>query len=239
MKGMAFISEAILLAVTVVMVFLVYTMSAPAIASMQASSTFEQTKSAMLSLDSAIQNAASQGKGSRSTLYVTSGAGVLELDSDRDMILWTLSTDANVVSKRSMSKAGNMVSGENLRAAAYENESEGVYVLENDRLIVHILKVGSESSHAYYNTSDLLVGVYNKDLGSWMGLSRLDISLDGSPMSQNGTGYTQLSAEGYALPRGEVMAHMASGYEYMENYTIIFSLEAGADFITIEAEEQF
>jgi hypothetical protein len=239
MKGMTFLAEAVLLAVTVVMVFLVYTMSAPVIASMQASSTFGQTQTAMLDLDSAIQNAASQGKGSRSTLYFTSGAGVLQLDPDKDMILWTLSTDANVVSPRSMSRAGNMVSGANLRAAAYENESAGVYALENDKLIVHILKVGSASAHAYYNTSDLLVGVYNKDLGRWMGLSRLDVSLDGSPTSQNGTGYTELSAEGYALSRGEVMAHMHSGYAYMQNYTIIFSLDAGADFMTIEAEEQF
>jgi hypothetical protein len=234
-----FVTEAIFLAVTVVMVFLVYTMSAPVIASMQASSVFEQTKSVMLSLDSAIQDAASQGRGSRSTLYVTTGAGVLEVDGEKDMILWTLPTDADVVSPRSMTRAGNMVSGANLRAMAYENESIGAYVLENERLIVNIKKIGSEGSHAYYNASDLLMGVYSKDLGRWMDLARLEISIDGEPMSQNGTGYSELSAEGYALSRGEAAAHMASGYEYMQNYTVIFSLEAGADFVTIEAEEQF
>ena len=237
MKAVSLISEAVFVAIAVVMVFLVYSMSAPVISSMQASSVFEQTKSLMLSMDDAIQDAAAQGRGSRSTLYVTTGAGELSLDEEHDTIKWTLPTDARIISPRSMSRAGNLIIGSDLSAMAYENETVGSYALENERLIVHIRKVGSVSSPVYYNTSSLLMGVYSKDLGLWMNMSRLEISLDGDPSSMNGTGYTQLSEEGYALPRGEVLASISTSYEYVQNYTVTFSLEAGADFLTIEAEE--
>lgn len=237
MKAVSMISEAVFVAIAVVMVFLVYSMSAPVIASMHASSVFEQTKSLMLSIDGAIQDAASQGRGSRSTLYVTTGGGELVLDEEQDTLKWTFPTDAQIISPRSMTRAGNLVMGSELRTMAYENESAGAYALENERLIVHIMKAGSVSSPVPYNTSSLLMGVYNKDLRAWMNLSRLEISVDGEPSSTNGTGYTQLSETGYALPRGQVMARISTGYEFMHNYTVIFSLESGADFLTVEVEE--
>lgn len=237
-NGVTVISEVLFLAVAAAMVFIIYTMSAPVISSMQASSTFEQTKSLMLDLDRAIQDTASQGKGSRSTLYITTGAGEIVLDEDHDVIKWTLATDAQVISPRSMSRAGNLMIGANLGAMAYENESIGAYVLENERLLVHIRKIGSEEAPAYYNTSDLLMGIYNKDIGRWMNLSRLEISIDDDPSSMNGTGYTQLPEEGYALPRGEVVAAISTSHEYLPDYTVTFSLESGADFLTIEGAEQ-
>lgn len=235
---MTIIAEVLFIAIAVVMVYLVYSMSAPVMSSMQASSSFEQTKSLMLDLDSAIQDTASQGRGSRSTLYLATGAGQLTLDDDHDVIKWTLATDADVISPRSMSKAGNLIVGSNLGAMAYENASAGAYVLENERVLVHIRKIGSPSSPACYNTSDLLMGIYNKDLRMWMNLSRLEISIDNDPLSTNGTGYTKLSETGYALPRGEVSASINTSRTYIQNYTVVFSLEAGADFLTIEAAEE-
>jgi hypothetical protein len=239
MKGLSITTEVVFLAVIVTLVFLVYTMASPVIYSMQAASVFDQTKSFMLEFDEAIQDVASQGKGSRKTIHVTMGAGNLELDEQFDTIKWTLETDSMIVSPRSMQQIGNLMVGSNLDVRAYENETQGTYVLENQRLIAHFKKAGSESSYANYNTSELLVEIYNKDLGTWLDLQRLEISVDSNPDSMNATGYTEIVVEGNNLARGQVTAHMSTPYVFLSNYSVTFTLESGADFITIEGDEQF
>ncbi len=239
MKGVSISTEVIFLAIIVTMVFLVYSMAAPVIYSMQAASVFEQTKSFMMELDEAIQDVASQGKGSRTTLSVTMGAGELVLDEELDTLKWKLETDSMIVSPRSMQRIGNLAVGSNLDVRAYENQSLGAYVLENQHLVVRLKSIGNESSHQTYNTSELLLGVYSKDMEKWMDLERLEISIDNSPDSMNGTGYTELVDEGNALSRGQVKAHMSTDYLFLDNYTVTFTLESGADFLIIEGEEQF
>jgi hypothetical protein len=239
MRCLSIISEVLFLAIAIVLVFVVYSMSAPVVQTMQTSSVYEQTKSLMLDVDKTIRDVASQGRGSRSTIYVTTGAGLLTLEGDKDLLTWELETDSDIVSPRSMQKTGNLISGSNLGAMAYENESEGAYVLENERLMVYIKKIGSPSSPQAFNTSDLLMGVYNKDLAAWMDMKRLEISIDDESNSTNGTGYTVLENEGYALSSARVSALINTSYVYMQNYTVTFTLESGADFVVIEAEEQF
>ena len=236
MKGISLITEVLFLAITVTMVFVIYSMAAPVITTMQTSSVFEQTKSLMMDIDSAVQDVASHG--SRTSLYVTTGAGVLTFDGDKDIIRWELETDADIISRRSVQRAGNLLIGSDMSVMAYDNETEGAYALENERLIVLIKKIGSESSPQAYNTSELLMGVYNKDLGEWMDMARLEISIDDDPDSTNGTGYTELLDEGYMLPSARVAAVISTGYKYLQNYTVTFSLESGADFVTIEADEE-
>ncbi len=237
MKGLSIISEVLFLAVVITLIFVVYSMSAPVVQTMQTSSVYEQTKSLMLDIDKSVRDIASQGKGSRTSLYVTSGAGAITLYEDKDLIKWELETGSMVVSPRSMQRIGNLVAGSNLDAMAYENGTEGVYVLENARLIVHIKKVGSASAADAYNTSELLQGIYNKELSQWMDIDRLEISVDDNSTSMNGTGYTEIVEQGYSLPAAQVKAHMSSGYAYLPDYVVIFTLESGADFLTIEAEE--
>ncbi len=239
MKGISISTEVIFLAVIVTLVFLVYSMSAPVIYSMQAASIFEQTKSFMLELDDAIQSVASQGKGSRTSLYVTMGAGTLEMDDELDSIKWALETDSMVVSPRSMQQIGHLTIGSNLDVRAYENTTLGLFVLENQHLKVHFSKIGNESSHQVYNTSDILTGIYNKDLDEWMDLERLEVSIDSNPDSMNGTGYTEIVVEGDTLPRGQVKAHMSTSYSFLNNYSVTFTLESGSDFLIIEGDEQF
>jgi hypothetical protein len=239
MKGLGISTEIIFLAIIVTVVFLVYTMAAPVIYSMQAAAVFEQTKSFMLDIDEAVQDVASQGKGSRKTLHVTMGAGELELDDELDSIKWTLETKSMIVSPRSMQQIGNLMVGSNLDVRAYENQSLGAYVLENQRLKVFLKKVGSESSQVAYNTSDILMDIYNKDIDMWLDLDRLEISVDNNQQSMSGTGYTEIVTPGNTLARGQVKAHIDTPYSFLNNYTVTFTLESGADFIIIEGDEQF
>jgi hypothetical protein len=204
---------------------------------MQLSSAFDQTKSLMLKMDSLIQEVASQGKGSRRSLYMTIGAGTLQMNDTTDTIKWVLETDAMMVSPRSMQRAGNLIIGSNLDTMAFSGSYGGQpsYVLENENLKVFIKRIGSQQSPQSYDTGQLLQAVYNKKLLQWMPLEKLEISIDQSQNSTAGTGYTELAAEGYALPGGEVLAHINTSYQYLNNYTITFALESGADFLTIGA----
>jgi hypothetical protein len=204
---------------------------------MQMSSTFDQSKSFMIKLDGLVKEVASGGKDARRSFFLTMGSGVTMLYEDKDLIKWSLETDTELISQRGMQHIGNLIIGSNLNAMAYENASQGSYVLENEHLEVHIKKIGSVSSPVPYNTTDLLMKVYNKDLSQWMDLERLEISIDNSSDSVNGSGFTELELGGFALPYGRAIAHINTSYAFLNNYTVIFTLEAGADFLTIEAEE--
>jgi hypothetical protein len=238
MKGISIISEVLFLAIVVSLVFLVYAMSAPVIQTMQVSAALEQAESFMLNLDSLIQEVASEREGGRRSFHLSMGAGTVSLGEDNDTIKWVLNSDSPVISPRSMQKLGNLIIGSNLNTMAYEGNHSGqeAYVLENEHLRVFVKKIGSAASHQQYNTSDLLLGVYNKDLSEWLGLDRLEISVDNSTDSTNGTGYTELVEEGNALPYGKVLAHINTSYSFTSSYNVTFTLESGADFITLEAE---
>jgi hypothetical protein len=234
-KGMTIIAEVVFLAIIITLIFLVYSIASPLLYSMQASSAFDQAKSMMLSFDEVIQDVASHG--GRRSFHVTLGSGTAALNESTDSILWHMDTETMVVSPRSMQSIGNLIVGSNLDVMAYEGSYSGTdaYVLENGILRVFIRKIGSEASPQQYHTSDLLMGVYNKNLLRWMPLERLEISVDRSQESMNGTGYTELAVQSYNLPRGEVLAHINTSYSLAHNYTVSFSLESGADFLTIAA----
>ncbi len=238
MRGLSIITEVVFLAVIISLIFLVYSIATPMIYTMQASSAFDQSKSMMLELDELIQDVAAQGKGGRRSLYVTLGAGTASLDAATDTVRWVLETDAMLASPRSMQQIGNLIVGSNLNAMAYEGNYSGqdAYVLENENLKVFIKKIGSQESPEAYKTSDLLLGVYNKRIMKWMPLERLELSIDGSEESMNGTGYTELVMSGYGLPRAEVTARMNTSYAFLSEYTITFGLESGADFLILGAE---
>jgi len=238
MKGMAIISEVLFLAVVITLIFLVYAIAAPIIFSMQVSSGFDQTKSMMASLDNMIGQVASEGKGSRRSVSLTLGAGTLLLNETTDTIKWSMETDSMIVSPRSMQQTGNLIIGANLDTMAYEGSYGGkpAFILENEILRVYFNETGSSQSPGKFNTSEILLGVFNKRLSRWMPLKALEISVDQSSNSTLGYGYTELLKEGYALPAGTLLAHINTTYSFMDNYTIAFSLESGADFIIIGAE---
>ena len=240
MHGLTIISEVLFLVLVISLIFLVYGIASPMIYSMQVSSAFDQSKAIMLKLDSLIQEVASQGTGSKRSIYLTMGAGTMLLDEAAGVLRWSLETDAMLVSPRSMQQIGNLIIGSNLESGAYESTFQGTeaFVLENSNLRAYIRKVGSAQSPQNMTTGSLLLGIYNKKLGRWMPLSGLEISIDQSAESMSGTGYTELPRESRALPRAEALAHINTTYSFMSNYTISFALEAGADFLTVGAESE-
>ncbi|MBI4175710.1 MAG: hypothetical protein HY518_00760 [Candidatus Aenigmarchaeota archaeon] len=226
-KGIALISGILFLAITITAVVIIYQAGVPVIKKIQAASVVDRTKAAFAQLDSIVQDVASGGKGSQRSIFLSLDFGKLKVDSARDEITWELNTDAPVVTPRSQQKIGNLVFGANLDVSGY-NESDGgteVYVLENARLKVSIRKLDPMTA---YSTSQLLFKVHNKDINRDMD-AVLDISVDGG--SSSGDGFTTLETPGDNLPYATVSAFMDSS---SADYYINFTLESGADFLTVE-----
>jgi hypothetical protein len=230
MRAVTLISAIVFIAITISAMALIYQTGLPIIQRMQSSASLDRMTSAFADLDEAVQRVASEGNGSRRVFDLDTGAGRLSLDTENDEISWQLDAENSVLRPRTARYLGNVVSGSNLESSLYEgvHGTYQAYILENDHIRAYIRKIQPEQ--AYY-TGDLLLDVYQKDLGEWLPLDWLNISLDGQVSSMSGTGHTEAERPGISLPRARVTAFMNSSYA---NYTVSFTLESGADFITIE-----
>ncbi|RLI98462.1 MAG: hypothetical protein DRO99_00665 [Candidatus Aenigmatarchaeota archaeon] len=239
MRGISIVSGVIFLAISITAVFLIYQTGMPVVKKMQAATAIERMKGVFSDLDEIVQQVASEGKGSKRTLYMKVDPGKVIVNSTEDSIYWVLETDAEVISPRTSQKLGNLVIGSNMETRAFEanytfsDPEIPCYVLENEHLKAYLKRIGSPSSQQNYETKDILVAIYNKDMKQWLNNSGLlDISVDFNSTSKSGTGYTMLSDSGYNLPYATVSAYINSTHiEYYVNFT----LESGADFMQIEA----
>lgn len=236
-KAVSMISAVMFFAVTIAITAIVYQSTMPTVKKMQDTASVEKMKDGMARLDEVIRQVASEGKGSKRTVTLQLDTGKLVVNKTNDFIDWKMETEAQLISPRTSQQFGNLVIGSNLESSADEaNFSYGgsltpAYLLENDHLKVYVKKIGSEESHASYSTSDLVLGVYNKDNGQWiMDPGFFRITLDSHANSGSGTGYTKLIRSGYNLPYAEVMAFMNSTYL---SYYINMTLESGTDFLIL------
>ncbi|HDD72635.1 MAG TPA: hypothetical protein ENG00_00925 [Candidatus Aenigmarchaeota archaeon] len=190
-------------------------------------------KAIFSAIDEKIQEVASEGNGSRRRLDFDFTLGRMGVDAGKNMVFWEMRSKYIVILPRTAEYFGNMIVGSNLETEARESIYNGTdaYVLENKHLRVYIRKIGSRENPENYNTSDILLGVYQKDLNQWLPLKSLEITIDNTQESLSGSGYTEIERLGEDLPYGQVTAYMQSGYI---NYTLRFRLESGTDFLIIE-----
>jgi hypothetical protein len=236
MKAIALLSAIIFIGLTLAVVVIVYNAGMPIVLRMQQAAAVEKMKGVFSETDRIIQDVASEGNGSKRTVDLRFDIGFLTLNGSSDKLYWDFDSESLLASPRTSTSFGNVIFGSKLDTSAYEDTYQGTqaYVLENERLRVYFRKIGSPSSPQAYNTNQLLLAVYQKDLGQWMPLKSLEISLDNDPSSESGTGYTVLEQAGSDLPYASVSAYMGSSYA---NYFLNFTLESGEDFITIEGAE--
>ena len=236
MKGMSLISGVLFMAFLIAATAIVYWTALPTIQKMQCSIVLDKMKSSMTSLDGVIQTVASEGEGSKRTVSLNVEEGELHVDGDNDTIYLEYECNAPIISPRTVQTFGNVMFGSNLDTKAYEAVCEGQdgFMLENEHIKACLKKIGSEGNSTAYDMSDVLISVYQKDLGQAMPIEYLEITLDNDQTSATGTGYTKLEKTGQYLPYGEVTAHMESDYGI--TYDIKFILESGEDFLTIKGE---
>jgi hypothetical protein len=201
-KGISLISGVLFLAITITAVVVVYEAGMPVIKKMQSAAAVEKMQGVFSDLDNIVREVASEGKGSKRTLYFRVDPGKLVVNDTYDFIYWELDTDALVISPRTSRQFGNVVTGSNMNTYANETNFTGTgssmpaWIMENEHLQVWIKKIGSAGNYTSYATTDLLLGVYNKDEGKWLDLKYLEISIDGNTTSMTGNGFTSLNKIG-------------------------------------------
>lgn len=193
-------------------------------------------KSSFLKLDKVMQEVSSEGKGSKRTLTLNIDEGRMYVNGENDTIYWEHECNAPIISPRTFKTLGNVMVGANMDTSATEGVCKGqdAFILENNYLKVCLRKIGSPDNFTSYNTTQILLGIYNKDFKQWLPMEYVEISLDNNQSSTTGEGYTKLEREGYHLPYGEVTAYIESDYGI--NYNIKFVLESGEDFLLIRGE---
>jgi len=233
MRGMTLISAVIFIAFTIAAITIVYQAAVPIIDRMQAAAAIDNMRSNFIKLDEIISEVASEGKGSKRTIFINPEPGTLYVNGTNDTIYWFYETTAALFSPRTSQKFGNLRIGSNLDTIAGEGTFLGssAYILENEHLVVYINKTGNSTTYADLQTTDLLLGVYQKDLNKYMNLSHLNISIDNVVNSTYGNGYTTLAESGSHLPYAIVSTYMNSTYL---PYYINFTLESGTDFLEVE-----
>lgn len=234
--GISIISGIIFLALTITATAIIYQTGVPVVQQLQAGAAVDKMKVTLSDLDSIIREVASEGQGSKRTVFISSDPGTLTINGTADTIVWELETEAPVVSPRTSQEFGNLIVGSNLAASATEGTYQGqpVFILDNSRLTAYVRRTGAPGNKTALATDGLVLAIYNKDLGTWLNNPGfLDISIDDNTNSKTGTGYTQATSLGSPLPFAEVTALMDTAYI---DYTLIFRLESEADFLIIEGE---
>ncbi|MBU0953717.1 MAG: hypothetical protein KKA90_04870 [Nanoarchaeota archaeon] len=235
-QGISLISGVLFLAITITATIIVIQAAIPLVEKLQATAAIEKMKGTFAELDQVIRDVAAQGNGSRRTVSLLVDPGELVVNNTLNLILWTFETKADVITPRTAQRFGNLIIGANLETSLNETTLWGntTYRIENEHLIVYINKTGNRSSPVTLYTDQLLLAIYNKDTTDWLqNPGFFKVSIDNSPNSVSGLGYTIAVENGSYLPFGQVNAIVNSTYL---NYTIKFILESGADFITIEGE---
>jgi hypothetical protein len=234
MKAVTLVSAIVFIAITVSAMALIYQTGIPILQRMQSSAGLDRMTSAFTELDEKIQMVASEGNGSRRVFDLDTGEGRLSVDPSGDEISWVLEAEQSVLRPRTARHLGNVVSGSNLETSLYEgvHGANQAYIMENAHLRVYLRRIQPEQA---YSTGELLLDVFQKDLGEWLPMDYLNISIDGDSGSKSGLGRTEAARVGTSLPRAEVIAYMNSSYA---DYWIRFTLESGADFILVEGDLQ-
>ncbi len=236
MKGISLISGVLFTAFLIAATAIVYWTAVPVIQKIQCATTLDKMKASFVKLDETIQTVSSEGEGSKRAIDLNIQEGEIYITADNDTIYWTHECNAPIISPRTFQAFGNLMIGSNLDTKAYEGscQGHGAFILENEYLKACFLKVGSSGNKTSYNMSDVLISVYQKDLGEALPMEYLEITLDDNQTSSTGDGYTTLARSGQHLPYGEVTAYMESDYGI--TYSIKFILESGEDFLIIRGE---
>lgn len=233
-KGVTLISGVLFLAITIAATVIVYYAAVPVVERVRDAAVTEQTGQAMVEIDKIVREVAGGGKGTKRTFTLRTEAGTFEVNDTKDTIKWTYETSSPIVSPRVRQEVGNLVVGSNLEASVSRGNysSSNAWVLENEHLVVYLNRSGNASDYRNTSTDRLFLAMYQKDEGAWLnGSGMVEFGIDDAPTSQSGNGYTVAEREGEDLPYGRVTMVVNSTYRL---YFVNVTLEAGADFVTIE-----
>jgi len=208
----------------------------PAIENMQEAASIEKAQNFMQQVDNSVEEVVSEGEGSTRTVSVNFDRGETYFDNGTNSLVYSLETDASVISPQTSRRNGNIILSSNADVSVGNTSVDGTpcYMMENEHIKACIKNVGNSSNQKNINTSKLLV-LYefkNGNEASQQLDGDMTVELNEVNSTSYGTGYTRATQTGDYIGTGEVIATVTSDYGFV--YDVYFRLPTGADFMRVD-----
>jgi hypothetical protein len=191
--------------------------------------TFNEAKYTMSNIHSVIDELMSEATGARRSMNIKVN-GEFIAAGDENRIKYKLYNSLLKPGTRIEEDNMQIISGPTMRAYEKDINNDGTsdLVLENDFVLFAIKKIDGT-----LNTSDMITLIRNKDLSIDV-VPRSAVMIDDMHNTSYGTGYTELTQQGYDLSSSSIRIRMNSAGGIA--YEAVFTLEAGSDFVTMEVK---
>ncbi len=232
------VSFVMIVAISVVAISIVLSIGLPAIERAKDAALINEAKNIMQLIDSSARQVLFEGNGAQRVFPVSSTGGDYFSEKSTDRIIFKLNSISGIIDPGTRKKEGNLLisAGTDVKASEYDANSDGTneLVFENSRILFAVKKIGNSSSYAAVNNSQLVKLIQLKE--NVLNITPADSStiIDNSPLSANGTGYTELTQTGDLLREASIKAYIESGSG--ANYEIWYTLRSNADFILQEVK---
>jgi hypothetical protein len=230
-KGDIWISAALYIVISVVVITLILAAGIPMLDSMRDKNAFEDSKKTLLTLDQHITEVANEGPGSQRVVPLEIKRGTLSLNENG--ITWSMKTKADIIDPRTKIQTGNLIVSSNIDVNAYvENNS---CVIENSKIRVTLLKIGDATNFVPIDTSSIIQEFreFRTNEADAIAEGNFTFSIGGEPNSNVGIGYTDCPKIGNDLDYASVTLYMynATGVTWKFDYELEFILDSEGDFI--------
>jgi len=226
-KGEIWISAALYLVISVVVITIVLSAGLPMLDNMRDRSAFEDSKKSLLVLDQHITEVANEGPGSQRVVPLEIKKGTLSLDANG--VSWSMKTKADIIDPRSKLKTGNLIISSNVDVDASATNS--TCTLENSKVRVTFLKTGNSSNFTAVDTS-LLIQEFRDITSNVVADGNFTFLISNRPNSNIGTGYIVCNRVGTDLDYASVTLFMYNTTSTPSfDYEIEFILDSEGDFI--------
>jgi hypothetical protein len=226
-KGDLWISAALYVVITVVIITIVLSAGIPMLDNMRDKNAFEDSKKSLLILDEHITEVANEGPGSQRIIPIEIKKGTLSLNDEG--VTWSMKTKANIIDPRTKIKTGNLIVSSNIDVKAYEENNS--CIMENSKIRIKILKLGSLQNYTGIDTSGLITEFKDIRTGS-VADGNFSFLIGDVSTSNSGFGYTTCDRLGSDLDYSSVTLYMfnTTGSTSFD-YELEFILDSEGDFV--------
>jgi len=226
-KGDIWISAALYVVITVVVITLVLSAGLPILNNMQDKNAFEDSKKSLLVLDEHISDIANEGPGSQRIIPIEIKKGKITLTENG--LTWSMKTKADIIDPRTKIQTGNLIVSSNIDVKAYlENNS---CVFENSKIRVKFLSIGSSDNMTNIDTSWAIIEFMDLKTENVVD-GNFSFLINGIVDSNVGQGYTVCERLGDNLDYASYVLYMNQTNSTPSfYYELEFTLDSEGDFI--------
>lgn len=231
MKGITMISVVIIIVVVVIATILVVSVINPILEEGREMEAYNEGVQIMKTINREVREVMFESPGTRRGIDLDITEGMLDIAGSENKIKFKLeNVDYFSPGK---TREGNIIvrSGEWMDATEtdIDNDNQTELVLENDALVFAVKKLGTESSHVFINTTNIIDLIRNVRADINITNPRTKIHVNNVDATSHGTGYIKLTREGKNLGSSGIKLWLNSTQGTI--YETIFSLDAESDFI--------